>query len=45
MLYQTAVETGGIRGMRERAVVVGGVLTVASSPGRGTRVSLTVPIE
>lgn len=45
MLYQTAVESGGIRGMRERAVVVGGVLTVASSPGRGTRVSLTVPIE
>lgn len=45
MLYQTAVESGGIRGMRERAVVVDGVLTVSSSPGRGTRVSLTVPIE
>jgi two-component system, NarL family, sensor histidine kinase UhpB len=45
MLYQTAVESGGIRGMRERAVVVGGVLTVVSSPGGGTRVSLTVPIE
>jgi two-component system sensor histidine kinase UhpB len=45
MFYQPAVESGGIRGMRERAVVAGGVLTVASSPGRGTRVSLTVPIE
>jgi two-component system sensor histidine kinase UhpB len=45
MLHQAALESGGIRGMRERAVTVGGVLAVASTPGRGTRISLTVPIE
>ena len=36
---------GGIRGMRERALLVGGTLAVASAPGRGTRVRLTVPLE
>jgi two-component system sensor histidine kinase UhpB len=33
----------GIAGMRERALLVGGELTIESRPGRGTRVRLTVP--
>lgn len=34
----------GLRGMRERARSVGGNLRVSGSPGRGTRVRLSVPI-
>ncbi|MBI2165340.1 MAG: HAMP domain-containing protein [Chloroflexi bacterium] len=33
----------GLLGMRERAALLGGNLTVDSSPGRGTRVSFTIP--
>jgi len=33
----------GIGGMRERALLVGGELTIESRPGRGTTVRLTVP--
>jgi len=36
---------GGIRGMRERAVLIGGALEVSSAPGRGTTVRLHVPYE
>ena len=39
-----AVEGAGIRGMRERALLVGGRLTVSSEPGAGTVVTFTVPI-
>jgi two-component system sensor histidine kinase UhpB len=35
---------GGIRGMRERAVLAGAALTVADVPGGGTEVRLEVPI-
>jgi len=35
----------GIGGMRERALLVGGELTIESGPGRGTTVRLTVPGE
>jgi two-component system sensor histidine kinase UhpB len=35
----------GIRGMRERAVLVGGRLDVESGAGAGTRVSLSIPLE
>ena len=35
----------GLVNMRERAERLGGVLTIASTPGRGTRVSVTVPIN
>jgi two-component system sensor histidine kinase UhpB len=35
--------TAGLTGMRERALLTGGRLTVASRPGAGTRVRLTVP--
>lgn len=35
----------GIAGMRERALLVGGDLTIESRPGRGTTVRLTLPGE
>ena len=35
----------GIAGMRERALLVGGELTIESRPGRGTSVRLVVPGE
>ncbi len=35
----------GIAGMRERALLVGGELSIESRPGRGTTVHLTVPGE
>ncbi|MET0557394.1 MAG: sensor histidine kinase [Solirubrobacterales bacterium] len=35
----------GIAGMRERALLVGGDLTIESRPGRGTTVRLSVPGE
>jgi two-component system sensor histidine kinase UhpB len=33
----------GIAGMRERALLVGGELTIESRPGHGTTIHLTVP--
>jgi two-component system sensor histidine kinase UhpB len=33
----------GIAGMRERALLIGGELSIESRPGRGTTVTLTVP--
>ena len=35
----------GLLGMRERASLVGGALTVNSSPGEGTRVALQVQLS
>ncbi len=35
----------GLRGMRERAELLGGTLTVASTPGRGTTVAASLPIS
>jgi two-component system, NarL family, sensor histidine kinase UhpB len=37
--------TAGIAGMRERALLVGGRLSIGSSQGQGTEVQLTVPVE
>ena len=37
--------TAGIAGMRERALLVGGRLTIDSRPGQGTEVRLTIPVE
>jgi signal transduction histidine kinase len=34
----------GLSGMRERAELVGGSLTIASSPGKGCAIRLTVPL-
>lgn len=39
-----AVEGGGIRGMRERAILVGGTLSIDPVPGGGTRVELSIPL-
>ncbi|WP_344325718.1 HAMP domain-containing sensor histidine kinase [Streptomyces macrosporus] len=38
-----AAEGAGIRGMRERALLVGATLDIDTSPGDGTRVRLSVP--
>lgn len=35
----------GIRGMKERAALIGGQLEISSQAGRGTSVRLTVPVE
>jgi two-component system, NarL family, sensor histidine kinase UhpB len=35
----------GLAGMRERAMLVGGSLTVSSDPGKGTEVELEVPLQ
>jgi two-component system, NarL family, sensor histidine kinase UhpB len=37
--------TAGIAGMRERALLVGGHLSIESRPGQGTEVRLTVPVD
>lgn len=34
----------GLRGMRERADLLGGEFSVASSPGRGTHIRVTIPV-
>jgi two-component system sensor histidine kinase UhpB len=35
----------GVRNMRDRARLLGGELGIASSPGQGTKITLTVPLE
>ena len=35
----------GIRGMRERAMLIGAHLTIGPAPGRGTEVRLSIPVE
>jgi two-component system, NarL family, sensor histidine kinase UhpB len=37
--------TAGIAGMRERALLVGGRLSIKSSPGAGTEVRLSIPVD
>jgi two-component system sensor histidine kinase UhpB len=34
----------GIRGMRERALLIGADLSIANAPGGGTHVSLSLPV-
>jgi signal transduction histidine kinase len=38
-------ESVGLMGMRERATLAGGTLTIASAPGAGTRVTAELPLE
>jgi signal transduction histidine kinase len=35
----------GLVSMRERATALGGHLTIISTPGRGTMITVTLPIE
>jgi two-component system sensor histidine kinase UhpB len=37
--------TAGIAGMRERALLVGGRLSIESRPGQGTEVRLSIPVD
>jgi signal transduction histidine kinase len=41
----SAAKSVGLAGMRERAELIGGNLTVESAPGKGTRVEMVVPLE
>lgn len=40
-----ASESWGLRGIRERVNVVGGQLSIESTPGKGTRIRFQVPLE
>ena len=39
----TAASNGGLAGLRDRIRALGGTVTVASAPGRGTRVTASLP--
>ncbi|MET8569984.1 HAMP domain-containing sensor histidine kinase [Streptomyces sp. NPDC004783] len=41
---EAAREGAGIRGMRERALLIGAALDITSAPGAGTRIRLTAPV-
>ncbi|MYR41187.1 HAMP domain-containing protein [Streptomyces sp. SID5910] len=41
---EAATEGAGIRGMRERALLIGAALDITSAPGDGTRIRLTAPV-
>ncbi|MFB6550997.1 HAMP domain-containing sensor histidine kinase [Streptomyces sp. NPDC056405] len=41
---EAACEGAGIRGMRERALLIGAALDITSAPGAGTRIRLTAPV-
>ncbi len=42
---EAAHEGAGIRGMRERALLIGAALDITSAPGTGTRIRLTAPLS
>ena len=35
----------GIRGMRERAMLIGAQIGIASKPGHGTEITLSIPLN
>ncbi|WP_225637334.1 HAMP domain-containing sensor histidine kinase [Streptomyces solaniscabiei] len=41
---EAACEGAGIRGMRERALLIGAALDITSAPGAGTRIRLAAPV-
>ena len=46
--FEPSVETSGrfgLQGMRERVALLGGSITVESAPGKGTAVSVSLPVE
>lgn len=45
MPAQLPGDTAGIAGMRERALLVGGRLSIESRPEQGTEVRLTIPVD
>jgi len=45
MPAQLPAGTAGIAGMRERALLVGGRLSIESGPEQGTEVRLTIPVD
>lgn len=45
MAAEPSSGAAGISGMRERALLVGGVLSISSRPDHGTVVSLRVPCD
>jgi two-component system sensor histidine kinase UhpB len=42
---RAALSSHGIRGMRERAMLIGAQLAIGPAPGRGTEVKLTIPLD
>jgi signal transduction histidine kinase len=44
MIYRDDM-SGGIRGIRERAVAVRGDVSIQSEPGGGTTITLVVPLD
>jgi two-component system, NarL family, sensor histidine kinase UhpB len=44
MVYAAELESGGIRGMRERALAAEADFEIRSEPGSGTTVSVSVPV-
>jgi two-component system, NarL family, sensor histidine kinase UhpB len=45
MPAELSASTAGLAGMRERALLVGGRLSISSQPNMGTEVRLTLPVE
>jgi signal transduction histidine kinase len=44
-INSVSTSSSGIRGMRERALSIGGSLDISSIPGRGTTIEVSLPIE
>ena len=42
---KVAQEGFGLKGIRERANLLGGKATIESSPGKGTRIRVELPME
>ncbi len=43
--YKRKARSFGLLGIRERALMVGGKARISSKPGKGTRVSVSIPIQ
>jgi PAS domain S-box-containing protein len=43
--HAMAAESSGLVGMRERAILLGGSLTIESTPGAGTRLAAQLPLD